>query len=75
VSFRNRLLESIKSTGGHTWTYSITLLSPISRVAVTLVAGKAFGTTFRRIRFRELVTVKEDIDTAQMIRSACIKIY
>jgi hypothetical protein len=36
-------------------------------VAVTLVAGKAFGTTFRRIRFRELVIVKEDIDTAKMM--------
>lgn len=47
-----------------TWTYSTTLLSPRSRLAETLVAGNASGTTFRTIRFREFVTVKDEIVTA-----------
>jgi hypothetical protein len=47
----------------HTWTYSTTLLSPRSRVAETLVAGNAFGTTFRTVRRRELVTDSDDMVT------------
>jgi hypothetical protein len=49
----------------HTWTYSTTLLSPRSRVADTLVAGNAFGTTFRTVRRRELVTDRDEIVTVQ----------
>lgn len=47
----------------HTWTYSTILLSPRSRFAVSLVAGKALGTTFRTVRLRELVTDRDEIVT------------
>jgi hypothetical protein len=47
----------------HTWTYSTTLLSPRSRVADTLDAGNAFGTTLRTVRRRELVTDNDEIVT------------
>ena len=53
-----------------TWTYSTTLLSPRSRVAETLVAGKAFGTTFRTVRLRELMTDKEEMVTIHTSPSA-----
>ena len=49
----------------HTCTYSTILLSARSRVAESLVAGKAFGTTFRTVRRRELVTDSEEIVTVQ----------
>lgn len=42
------------------------LLSPRSRVADTLVAGKAFGTILRTVRRLELVTDKEDMVTVRV---------
>jgi hypothetical protein len=39
----------------------------MSRDAENFVAGKAFGTTFKRVRRREFVTVNEVIETAQKI--------
>jgi len=51
-------------------------LSPRSRVADTLVAGKAFGTTFRTVRRRELVTDKDEIVTAETgISTELIKLH
>lgn len=56
---------------GRTWTYSTTLLSPRSRVAETLVAGKALGTTVRTVRRLELMTDSEEIVTiAQRISNS-----
>ena len=43
--------------------YSIGLSSPISRFAITLLAGKAFGVILRIIRRRELVMTREVIET------------
>ena len=49
---------------------STTLLSTISRVADTLVAGNALGTTFRTVRRRELVTDSEEMLTIAALLSA-----
>jgi hypothetical protein len=54
----------------HTCTNSTTLLSPRSRIADTLVAGNAFGTTFRTVRRRELVTDSEEMVTVRASLSA-----
>ena len=51
------------------------LPSPKSRVAETLVAGNALGTTVRRIRRRGFVIVKEDMDTTQLVWSAHLSTY
>lgn len=50
-----------------TCTYSTTLLSPTSRAAVTLVAGKALGVRLSTMRRLEFVTVRDDIATAENI--------
>lgn len=47
--------------GSGSCTNSTTLASPMSLVADTLVAGNAFGTTFRIVRRRELVTDKDEM--------------
>lgn len=46
-----------------TCTYSTTLSSPTSLLAVTFVAGKALGTMFSKTLRREFVMVKEVIVT------------
>ena len=47
-----------------TWTYSTRDSSPTSRLAFILVAGNAFVERLSIVRFRELVTVREDMETA-----------
>lgn len=42
---------------------STTLSSPVSRLAVILVAGNAFGATLRRTRLREFVMVSAAMET------------
>lgn len=46
-----------------TWMYSITLSSPASLFGLYLVAGKAFGVTFRRVRPRALVMLQAATET------------
>ena len=53
--------------GHRTCTYSTTLLSPTSRAAVTLVAGKAFGVRLSTMRRLEFVTVRDDMATEEKI--------
>ena len=45
--------------------YSIGLSSPISRFAIILLAGNAFGVMFRSIRRREFVMTREVMETIQ----------
>jgi hypothetical protein len=47
-----------------TWINSTGAESPEARVAVILVAGKAFGTTVMTLRLRGLEMTREDMDTA-----------
>ena len=58
--------------GCSTCTYSTMLLSPRSRLAVTLVAGKAFGCTFKIVRLRELVTDSDEIVTNRASLLVCM---
>lgn len=53
----------VQRTKVHTCMKSTTLSSPLSRLAVILVAGNALGARLRRTRLREFVMVSAAMDT------------